>query len=46
MSKKDKGNQKISANDAAAKKPKSGKQAKQARKEKKAAKLTKSFRTA
>jgi hypothetical protein len=41
MSKKDKGNQKVSASDTAAKKPKSSKQAKLARKAKKEAKANK-----
>jgi hypothetical protein len=38
MSKKEKGNRKMSANEVAARKPKSGKQAQAARREKKAAK--------
>jgi hypothetical protein len=41
MPAKDKGNQRLSANDTAARKPKSSKQAKEARKAKKAAKASK-----
>jgi hypothetical protein len=41
MAGRDKGNQRVSASDTAAKKPKSAKQAKEARKAKKAAKALK-----